>query len=94
MTQNWLSELGQITRHPSQVGDVIHARVAGQSEERILLLAHVDTVYPLGAWNNLWSVKEDRVYGPGTYDMKAGFGAGALGIACIESTKPKTGMDS
>jgi glutamate carboxypeptidase len=73
VTQKWLGEFGQVTRHPSQVGDVIHARVAGQSVERMLVLAHVDTVYPIGAWNNLWSVKDDRAYGPGTYDMKAGF---------------------
>jgi glutamate carboxypeptidase len=72
VTQSWLSELGQLTRHPSNIGDVIHARVVGQSAERILLLAHVDTVYPIGAWGNLWSVMDDRAYGPGTYDMKAG----------------------
>ncbi len=59
VTQGWLSEFGQVTRHPSQIGDVVHARVAGQSEARILLLAHVDTVYPIGAWSSLWSVKED-----------------------------------
>ena len=58
VTQSWLGELGQVTRHPNQVGDVVQARVAGQSEARILLLAHVDTVYPNGAWNNIWSVKE------------------------------------
>ena len=73
VTQNWLAEFGQVTRHPSQVGDIVHGRVAGQSEARILLLAHVDTVYPVGAWDQLWLVKEDRAYGPGTYDMKAGF---------------------
>ncbi|MFZ1041443.1 MAG: M20 family metallopeptidase [Anaerolineales bacterium] len=73
VTQNWLSELGQVTRHPSQIGDVVHARIAGQSEARILLLSHMDTVYPIGAWSSLWSVKDDRAYGPGTYDMKAGF---------------------
>ena len=73
VTQNWLGEFGQVTRHPSQVGDIVHARVAGQSDERVLLLVHVDTVYPIGAWNQLWSIKNDRAYGPGTYDMKAGF---------------------
>jgi len=73
VTQKWLGEFGKVTRHSNPVGDVVHARVPGQSEERILLLAHVDTVHPVGAWSNPWSVKEDRAYGPGTYDMKAGF---------------------
>jgi glutamate carboxypeptidase len=73
VTQSWLSELGQVTRHSNPAGDVIHARLEGRSPERIVLLAHVDTVYPLGAWSSLWSVKDERAYGPGSYDMKAGF---------------------
>ena len=81
--------MGQVTRHPSQVGDVIHARIAGQSEERILLLAHVDTVYPLGAWNNLWSVKDDRAYGPGTYDMKAGFVQALWALRALKAQRQK-----
>jgi glutamate carboxypeptidase len=73
VAQNWLREFGEVARHSNQVGDVIHARIPGQSSERILLLAHVDTVYPIGAWTSPWFVKEDYAYGPGTYDMKAGF---------------------
>ena len=89
VTQNWLSEFGKVTRHPSRVGDVIHARVAGQSDQRILLLAHVDTVYPLGAWSNLWSVKDDRVYGPGTYDMKAGFVQALWALRALKAQNQK-----
>jgi len=89
LTQKWLGELGQVTRHPSRVGDVIHARVAGRSDERILLLAHVDTVYPIGAWNELWSVKEDRAYGPGTYDMKAGFVQALWALRALKAQKQK-----
>ncbi len=73
VSQNWLGEFGKVARHSNQIGDVVHARIPGQSDERILLLAHIDTVYPIGAWSSLWSVREDRAYGPGTYDMKAGF---------------------
>jgi len=73
VTQNWLGDLGHVTRHPSRIGDVIHARIPGQSNERVLLLAHADTVYPIGAWEHPWSVREDRAFGPGAYDMKAGF---------------------
>ena len=89
VTQNWLGEFGKVARHPSQVGDIVHAHVAGQSDERILLLAHVDTVYPIGAWNQLWSVKEDRAYGPGTYDMKAGFVQALWALRALKAQNQK-----
>ena len=36
------------------------------------MLAHMDTVYPVGSWKEAWRIERDRAYGPGTYDMKAG----------------------
>ncbi len=63
--------------------------MTGQSDERILLLAHVDTVYPLGAWNDLWSVKDDRAYGPGTYDMKAGFVQALWALRALKAQNQK-----
>jgi glutamate carboxypeptidase len=72
VTQSWLAEFGEVTRHPTGVGDVVHAHVKGQSNERIVILMHVDTVYPVGAWERVWSIQEDRAYGPGIYDMKGG----------------------
>ncbi len=92
VTQSWLGELGQVTRHPNQIGDTVHVRVVGQSDERILLLAHVDTVYPVGAWNNLWSVKEDRAYGPGTYDMKAGFVQALWALRALKAQNKKPAL--
>jgi glutamate carboxypeptidase len=89
LTQSWLSELGQVTRHSNPGGDVIHARCEGQNQERILLLAHMDTVYPLGAWSNLWSVKDERVYGPGTYDMKAGFVQALWALRALKAAHQK-----
>lgn len=39
----------------------------------VLVLAHVDTVHPLGTLaRNPFRIEGDRVYGPGSYDMKAG----------------------
>ena len=72
LTESWFAEFGQINRHSSPVGDVVHAHIQGQSSERIVFLAHVDTVYPVGSWGNAWSIKDDQAFGPGTYDMKAG----------------------
>jgi glutamate carboxypeptidase len=39
---------------------------------RVLLLAHFDTVWPTGSWDDRWQERDGRIYGPGVYDMKAG----------------------
>lgn len=39
---------------------------------RILLLAHYDTVWPVGSWMNPWYISNGRAHAPGIYDMKGG----------------------
>lgn len=68
----WFAPFGDLTRQPGDEGDIVHLRVPGQSRDRVVLLAHVDTVYPVGSWANTWRIDGDLAYGPGTYDMKAG----------------------
>lgn len=44
-----------------------------EGKKYILVLAHVDTVWPHRTLQGMpWREDGDRVYGPGTYDMKAG----------------------
>lgn len=45
----------------------------GSESPRVLLLAHLDTVWPIGSFQPLWSVEGDVIKGPGVFDMKAGF---------------------
>jgi glutamate carboxypeptidase len=45
----------------------------GSESPKIVLLAHLDTVWPIGSFNPVWKVEGDIAYGPGTFDMKAGF---------------------
>jgi glutamate carboxypeptidase len=45
----------------------------GASQPEVLLLAHLDTVWPHGSYQPLWEVNGDVVRGPGVFDMKAGF---------------------
>lgn len=38
----------------------------------VLLLAHYDTVWPIGSWPTPWHVSHGRASAPGIYDMKGG----------------------
>ena len=45
----------------------------GCEEPEILLLCHLDTVWPTDSYLPLWRQEGDAIYGPGIFDMKAGF---------------------
>ncbi len=56
-------------------GDILKTRTPwGGDGPGILVLSHIDTVHPIGSIEDILPVRheEDRVYGPGIYDMKAG----------------------
>ncbi|QRG70674.1 M20 family metallopeptidase [Brevibacillus choshinensis] len=45
----------------------------GEGDEQIMVLGHFDTVKEVGTLKSEpWKIEDGRVYGPGTYDMKAG----------------------
>ena len=45
----------------------------GSKNPKIVLLAHLDTVWPTGSYLPTWSVTGDIAKGPGVFDMTAGF---------------------
>ena len=45
----------------------------GAAKPDVVLLAHLDTVWPVGSFTPLWQIEGNVLRGPGTYDMKAGF---------------------
>jgi glutamate carboxypeptidase len=45
----------------------------GSKSPKVALLAHLDTVWPIGSFTPLWKIEGDSAKGPGCYDMKAGF---------------------
>jgi glutamate carboxypeptidase len=45
----------------------------GSKTPRIVILAHLDTVWPIGGYQPLWNIEGDVIRGPGVFDMKAGF---------------------
>src|SRR5436190_20936031 len=56
----------------------------GSGRPRVMLLGHIDTVWPLGTLDR-WplSVAGDRATGPGTFDMKAGVVQGVFALAAL-----------
>ncbi len=58
----------------------------GAESPDVVLLAHLDTVWPHGSFKPLWSVEGDVARGPGIYDMKAGFIQGLYAMQNIEGS--------
>ncbi len=68
-----------LAAYPSSLGDTtgpllhISNRASGDGRAGILILAHLDTVHPIGTLEqNECRIEGDRLYGPGSYDMKGG----------------------
>ena len=58
---------------PAKIGKVVHARFEGKGTKKILLLAHMDTVYLRGMLaKQPFRVEGDRAYGLGIADDKNG----------------------
>ena len=52
----------------------------GSATPKVLLLCHLDTVWPTGSFQPLWDVQGDVARGPGVFDMKTGFVQAALAL--------------
>lgn len=83
---------GRVRLHRQrEFGDVLEARFGPRaktgrakagSAKPILLLGHLDTVWPLGTLKTMpFRVADGRVWGPGTLDMKAGV---AMALTAVE----------
>jgi len=70
-------------RSVSKVEAVREAR--GEGEKPILLLCHMDTVFPLGTLSKFpYREVDEKIFGPGTLDMKAGI---VISLAAIEEVQ-------
>jgi glutamate carboxypeptidase len=77
LVELWSRNLGsRVTRHRQpQFGDVLELRFGPSraKQKPILLLGHLDTVWPLGTLKTMpWRKAGGRLWGPGVLDMKAG----------------------
>jgi len=69
----WLEALGFKTKRYKReiIGDHLLFQSTKKSGKKILLLGHLDTVFPEGSFEN-FSEDEEWIYGPGVCDMKGG----------------------
>jgi glutamate carboxypeptidase len=67
------SDLYKMEDTPERIGRMVRATFAGNGKKRILLIAHMDTVYPRGLLQKQpFRVEGDRAYGLGIADDKQG----------------------
>lgn len=77
----------RVERRPN-AGDHSVAEI-GQGRPRILLVGHVDTVWPHGQIARMPLERRDgRLWGPGTLDMKVGVSMGLLATRAVFETAP------
>jgi glutamate carboxypeptidase len=65
-----------------------HLRIEiGRGDEQVLVIGHFDTVWPIGQIETMPVRREDgRLYGPGSYDMKAGIAMTLLAARILIET--------
>src|SRR5256714_12179323 len=70
---------------PAKIGKVVHARFEGKGTKKILLLAHMDTVYLRGMLaKRPFRIDGDRAYGLGISDDKNGVALILHGLAILK----------
>lgn len=57
----------------------------GAAHPSILLLCHLDTVWPHDSFTPSWQIDGDRMRGPGVFDMKTGFVQAVHAVASLQS---------
>ena len=76
----------ELTEFPlAEYGDCCLATLRGTGQARILLVGHLDTVYPNGiVAERPMRIEGRRVLGPGSSDMKAGLLAGLYAVRALQ----------
>ena len=94
MVVPWLEALGgSVHRYAERgAGDVLVAHLGDHSAARrpILLLGHVDTVWPIGTLERLpIRIDQAEVHGPGVLDMKAGVVMAVEALRLVQQVDPQ-----
>jgi glutamate carboxypeptidase len=95
LVAEWCTELGgRVKRHRQrEYGDLLEVRfgpvrtkqLEHAKQKPVMLLGHLDTVWPLGTLQTMpWREDKKKIYGPGVYDMKAGVLMALTAIAALQ----------
>ncbi len=92
LTEQMRSLGATVQRHPqTTVGDHLSGQW-GSGGGGILLLAHMDTVHPLGALQDMpWREEGGKFFGPGVLDMKSGI---LIALSAIQILRERQLMPS
>ena len=90
LVSSWARELGgKLKRHRQKgFGDVLELRFGPSRGKagRVLLLGHLDTVWPMGTLKSMpWREADGKLFGPGVLDMKAGVVMALEAVAAVKS---------
>lgn len=66
---------------------VVRSLCKGQFDTQILLVGHMDTVFPKDTGFNWYREEKTRCYGPGVIDMKGGLAAGIFALKALDNEK-------
>jgi glutamate carboxypeptidase len=94
LVQSWAEALGaEATREVTEeFGDILTLRFSGDASQKpILLLGHLDTVWPNGTLAGMpYKEESGRIWGPGTLDMKCGVVMALEAIEVLQQLKRRT----
>jgi glutamate carboxypeptidase len=91
--RRWAAARGWgLTSHPDELaGDGLVATVRGTGRLRAMLVAHLDTVYPVGVAAERPLRREgDRLLGPGSADNKSGLLSGLYAAEALAELAPES----
>lgn len=92
LIEHWAGQQGaRVKRHRQRdFGDILELRFGPQRSARkpLLLLGHLDTVWPIGTLKTMpWREADGRYLGPGVLDMKAGVVMALASIRALQDIK-------
>jgi len=86
---SWMTELGyNLEKHTrKEIGDHLHFKATQIEGKKLLLLGHLDTVFPPDTFEN-FTEDAEWIYGPGVCDMKGG---NYVALQALRNVKEKYG---
>ena len=92
LAEHWAREQGaRVKRHKQrEFGDVLELQFgpSRSKQKPVLLLGHLDTVWPIGTLKKMpWREADGRYWGPGVLDMKAGVVMALTALSTLREVK-------